>query len=60
MEKRKIYVEKGETSRIARLFMVTDQCVRDALKGKTNGERPDQIREEALKGGRRPSAKADA
>ena len=49
--KRRIYVERGETARIARLFVVTDQCVRDAIRGITSGERPDRIREEALRAG---------
>jgi hypothetical protein len=48
---KRIIVERGETSRIARLFTVTDQAVRDALKGKLTSERGQQIREEAMRAG---------
>jgi predicted transcriptional regulator len=47
----KIFVERGEISRMARLFGCTCQTVRNALRGVTECETADRIREEALKGG---------
>jgi hypothetical protein len=49
--KKRIYVEKGETARMARLFIVTDQCIRNALRGLSSNELSDRIREEALRAG---------
>jgi predicted transcriptional regulator len=47
----KILVERGEISRMARLFGCTCQTVRNAIRGVTEGERTERIREEALKAG---------
>ncbi|MDR1338579.1 MAG: hypothetical protein LBK58_00725 [Prevotellaceae bacterium] len=48
---KRILVERGETSRIGRLRLVTDQTVRNALRGLTEGERTERIRAEALRAG---------
>jgi hypothetical protein len=48
---KRILVERGETSRMSRLFEVTDQTVRNALRGKTLGEMTERIRAEALRAG---------
>jgi hypothetical protein len=48
---KRILVERGETSRMSRLFEVTDQTVRNALRGKTLGEMTERIRAEALRSG---------
>jgi hypothetical protein len=48
---KRILVERGETSRIGRLFLVTDQTVRNALRGLTEGEMTERIRAEALRAG---------
>lgn len=48
---KKIIVERGMTIKLARLFEVTDQTVRNALRGATEGEQPQRIRQEALKQG---------
>lgn len=48
---KRIYVKHGMTTKLAKLFQVTDQTVRNALRGATEGEQPDRIREEALKQG---------
>ena len=48
---RRILVIRGETSRISRLFEVTDQTVRNALRGLVEGELTDKIRAEALRAG---------
>jgi predicted transcriptional regulator len=47
----KIFVNRGEVGKIARLFNCTCQTVRNALRGATEGERAEMIREEALKSG---------
>jgi hypothetical protein len=49
--KKRILVEYGETSRMARLFLVSDQSIRNAIRGLSNGELSDRIREEALRAG---------
>lgn len=46
---KRIYVKHGMTTKIAEMFGVTGQTVRNALRGATEGEQPDRIREEALK-----------
>ena len=51
MEKRRIYVKWGITGKIAEFFGVSQQTVRNALKGATDGDQPDLIREEAIKRG---------
>lgn len=47
----RILTERGEAQRIASIFNVSPQTVRNALRFITEGEQPDRIREEALKGG---------
>lgn len=44
----KIIVERGQAQEIARIFNVTDQTVRNALRFITEGEMPDRIRKYAL------------
>ena len=48
---RRIYVKHGMTTKLAKLFRVTDQTIRNALRGATEGEQPDRIRDEAIKQG---------
>lgn len=48
---RKIIVERGMTTTLAKLFECTDQCVRNALRGATESELSQRIRKEALKQG---------
>jgi hypothetical protein len=48
---KRILVERGETSRMGRLFEVTDQTVRNALRGRTLGDMTERIRAEALRAG---------
>ena len=45
----KIIVNWGDTSKIAKQFNVSEQAVRSALRFISSGERPDQIREVAIK-----------
>ena len=47
----RILVETGEKKKLAQFFNVTQQTVRNALRGLTEGEQPDRIRAEALKRG---------
>lgn len=47
----RILVETGEKKKLAEYFGVTQQTVRNALRGLTEGEQPDRIRAEALKRG---------
>jgi DeoR/GlpR family transcriptional regulator of sugar metabolism len=47
----KIFVDRGEIGRMARLFNVSYQTVRNALRGVTESELAERIRAEALKGG---------
>ncbi|MDR1459088.1 MAG: hypothetical protein LBI60_02615 [Bacteroidales bacterium] len=49
--KKEIFVGRGETGRMARLFLVTSQAVRNAIRGLSNSELSDRIREEALRSG---------
>ena len=48
---KKILVERGEVQKLATLFSVTSQTVRNALKYITEGEIPERIRDEAKKRG---------
>lgn len=48
---KKILVDRGEVQRIAKLFEVSEQTIRNALKFITEGEEPDRYRTEAIKGG---------
>lgn len=48
---KQILVARGEVQRIAALFEVSDQTIRNALKFITEGEEPDRYRKEAIKGG---------
>ena len=45
----KIIVKWGDTSKIAKRFNVSTQAVRYALRFASSGERPDKIREVAIK-----------
>jgi hypothetical protein len=47
----KIFVDRGEIKRMAALFNCTRQTVHNALRGVTECEQAERIREEALKGG---------
>ena len=47
----RIRVERGETTRMAKLFCCTGQTIRNALRDITEGELTDRIRSEALKSG---------
>lgn len=47
----RILYERGMIKALASHFGVTDQTVRNALRGITEGEQPDLIRREALKRG---------
>lgn len=47
----KILVEPGEKKKLAAYFGVTQQTVRNALRGLTEGEQPDRIRAEAIRRG---------
>jgi hypothetical protein len=47
----KIFVDRGEVIRIARLFNCTDQAVRNALRGAVESDRAKGIRAEALRSG---------
>lgn len=46
---KKIIVDRGQTQEIARYFNVSPQTVRMALRYSTEGDRPDRIREYAIK-----------
>lgn len=48
---KRILVETGEKKKLAEYFAVTQQTVRNALRGITEGEQPDRIRAEALNRG---------
>lgn len=48
---KRILVETGEKKKLAEYFNVTQQTVRNALRGLTEGEQPDKIRAEALRRG---------
>lgn len=48
---KRILVETGEKKKLAEYFNVTQQTVRNALRGITEGEQPNRIRSEALKRG---------
>jgi hypothetical protein len=47
----RIFVERGEIKRMATLFNCTRQTVHNALRGVTECETAERIREEALKAG---------
>ena len=47
----RIYVERGETARLAKIYGVTQQTVRQALRCITNTDTAEKIRQDALKGG---------
>ncbi|MDR1368944.1 MAG: hypothetical protein LBJ72_02280 [Dysgonamonadaceae bacterium] len=46
-----IRVKRGETTRMATKFGCTRQTIRNALRGITEGERTEEIREDAMKYG---------
>lgn len=48
---KQILVARGEVQRIAKLFGVSGQTIRNALKFTTEGDDPDRYRTEAIKGG---------
>lgn len=55
---KQILVARGEVQRISKLFNVTDQTVRNALKFITEGDEPDKFRAEAIKGGGKVTGRA--
>jgi hypothetical protein len=48
---KRILVERGEVTRMAKLFECTGQTVRNALRGFTEGELTSRVRTEALRAG---------
>lgn len=48
---KKILTERGEVARIAKLYSVSGQTVRNALRYITEGETSDAIRKEAIDAG---------
>ncbi|MFV0327677.1 MAG: DeoR family transcriptional regulator [Bacteroides xylanisolvens] len=47
----RILVERGSVKKLAILFEVSEQTVRNALRYITEGEMPERIREKALSSG---------
>ena len=47
----RILVERGSVKKLAILFEVSEQTVRNALRYITEGEMPEKIREKALSSG---------
>jgi DeoR/GlpR family transcriptional regulator of sugar metabolism len=47
----RILVERGSVKKLATLFEVSEQTVRNALRYITEGETPERIREKALSSG---------
>lgn len=46
-----IKVRRGSITQLAKLFECTEQTVRNAIRGVTEGESPERIRVEAVKQG---------